>query len=207
MLAVSHYSPSLVAPYVCASTSKTSLFSLQVWREKNTLVCLKQNTGCARWICLSAHHTLDLWLEISKLHRIPSNNAYLRFPSANFWSSTCYLDKRSLHPASDLFYFRTVVLLCVSSKPPEELLCPLVSRGGTKSRYVDNVPELFGVLFFCTTTSTVQLQEQVQAKALQELMTQMTDQCFNKCAKTSGGERLTSSEQGCLAMCMDRCVI
>ncbi|CAM9313371.1 unnamed protein product [Scytosiphon promiscuus] len=47
------------------------------------------------------------------------------------------------------------------------------------------------------------LQEQVQAKALQELMTQMTDQCFNKCAKTSG-ERISSSEQGCLAMCMDR---
>eukprot|EP00903_Cladosiphon_okamuranus_P018360 g16891.t1 len=49
-----------------------------------------------------------------------------------------------------------------------------------------------------------QLQEQVQAKALQELMTQMTDQCFKRCAKTSGGERLTSSEQSCLAMCMDR---
>ncbi len=51
-----------------------------------------------------------------------------------------------------------------------------------------------------------QLQEQVQAKALQELMQQMTDQCFNRCAKTSGGERMTSSEQGCLAMCMDRWV-
>lgn len=50
----------------------------------------------------------------------------------------------------------------------------------------------------------IQLQEQVQAKALQELMTQMTDQCFNRCAKTSGGERLASGEQGCLAMCMDR---
>ncbi|CAN0550577.1 unnamed protein product, partial [Ectocarpus sp. 12 AP-2014] len=50
------------------------------------------------------------------------------------------------------------------------------------------------------------LQEQVQAKALQELMTQMTDQCFNRCAKTSSGDRISSSEQGCLAMCMDRCV-
>ncbi|CAB1114097.1 unnamed protein product [Ectocarpus sp. 4 AP-2014] len=49
-----------------------------------------------------------------------------------------------------------------------------------------------------------QLQEQVQAKALQELMTQMTDQCFNRCAKTSSGDRINSSEQGCLAMCMDR---
>ncbi|CAM9425784.1 unnamed protein product [Ectocarpus sp. 12 AP-2014] len=49
-----------------------------------------------------------------------------------------------------------------------------------------------------------QLQEQVQAKALQELMTQMTDQCFNRCAKTSSGDRISSSEQGCLAMCMDR---
>ncbi|CAN0478994.1 unnamed protein product [Ascophyllum nodosum] len=49
-----------------------------------------------------------------------------------------------------------------------------------------------------------QVQEQVQAKAMQELMTQMTDQCFNRCAKTSSGDRLTSSEQGCLAMCMDR---
>ncbi|CAN0299387.1 unnamed protein product [Scytosiphon promiscuus] len=34
----------------------------------------------------------------------------------------------------------------------------------------------------------------------------MTDQCFNKCAKTSG-ERISSSEQGCLAMCMDRSVV
>lgn len=51
------------------------------------------------------------------------------------------------------------------------------------------------------------MQQQVQAKALQELMTQMTDQCFNRCAKTSGGERLASSEQSCLALCMDRYVI
>lgn len=68
---------------------------------------------------------------------------------------------------------------------------------------------MFGSSLPCTITAAAaaaKLQEQVQAKALQELMTQMTDQCFNRCAKTSGGERLTSSEQGCLAQCMDRCV-
>ena len=53
-------------------------------------------------------------------------------------------------------------------------------------------------------TLSEQLQEQVQAKALQELMTQMTDQCFTRCAKTASGDRLNSSEQGCMAMCMDR---
>ncbi|CAM9418470.1 unnamed protein product, partial [Choristocarpus tenellus] len=50
----------------------------------------------------------------------------------------------------------------------------------------------------------LQLQQELQAQAMQEMVQKMTEQCFNKCAKPNRGDRLDSSEQSCLAMCMDR---
>ncbi|CAM9863347.1 unnamed protein product [Discosporangium mesarthrocarpum] len=48
------------------------------------------------------------------------------------------------------------------------------------------------------------LQQELQAQAMQDMVTKMTEQCFQKCAKPNRGDRLDSSEQSCLAMCMDR---
>ena len=49
-----------------------------------------------------------------------------------------------------------------------------------------------------------QLQQEMAVKQVQELATKMTEKCFERCAKTSSGDRLSSSEQSCLALCMDR---
>ncbi|CAM9655356.1 unnamed protein product [Heterosigma akashiwo] len=49
------------------------------------------------------------------------------------------------------------------------------------------------------------IRQEVQAQALQELVQKMTEKCHAKCAGTDG-DRLSSREQNCLAMCMDRYV-
>merc|ERR1712080_203885 len=47
------------------------------------------------------------------------------------------------------------------------------------------------------------VQTQVALANMQELLTKITDKCFKKCI-SSPGSSLTSSDQKCLAMCMDR---
>mmetsp|Transcript_13945 Transcript_13945/g.20669 ORF Transcript_13945/g.20669 Transcript_13945/m.20669 type:complete len:87 (+) Transcript_13945:31-291(+) len=39
---------------------------------------------------------------------------------------------------------------------------------------------------------------------VQEMASKLTQKCFSKCAKTYKGNRLDSSEQSCIALCMDR---
>mmetsp|Transcript_5114 Transcript_5114/g.10618 ORF Transcript_5114/g.10618 Transcript_5114/m.10618 type:complete len:83 (+) Transcript_5114:452-700(+) len=48
-----------------------------------------------------------------------------------------------------------------------------------------------------------QVRGEVQAAALQELFTKISEKCFIKCVPKPGS-KLSSSEQKCLAMCMDR---
>ncbi|DBA89900.1 hypothetical protein WJX79_009689 [Trebouxia sp. C0005] len=48
-----------------------------------------------------------------------------------------------------------------------------------------------------------QLRERVQAAMVQEYLTTVRDSCFEKCV-TKPSTSLSSSEQQCLARCMDR---
>merc|ERR1712105_285293 len=46
-------------------------------------------------------------------------------------------------------------------------------------------------------------QQQVALANMQELLVKVTDKCFKKCI-TSPGSSMGSSDQKCVAMCMDR---
>lgn len=48
-----------------------------------------------------------------------------------------------------------------------------------------------------------QVKQQIALANAQELLTKMTEKCFKKCISRPGTE-LDSSEQKCVAMCMDR---
>ncbi|XP_038120948.1 mitochondrial import inner membrane translocase subunit Tim13 [Culex quinquefasciatus] len=48
-----------------------------------------------------------------------------------------------------------------------------------------------------------QVKQQIALANAQELLTKMTEKCFKKCISKPGTE-LDSSEQKCIAMCMDR---
>ncbi|XP_055614270.1 mitochondrial import inner membrane translocase subunit Tim13 [Uranotaenia lowii] len=48
-----------------------------------------------------------------------------------------------------------------------------------------------------------QVKQQIALANAQELLTKMTEKCFKKCVGKPGTE-LDSSEQKCIAMCMDR---
>lgn len=48
-----------------------------------------------------------------------------------------------------------------------------------------------------------QVKQQIALANAQELLTKMTEKCFKKCVQKPGSE-LDSSEQKCVAMCMDR---
>ncbi|GJQ67685.1 hypothetical protein Trydic_g16511 [Trypoxylus dichotomus] len=48
-----------------------------------------------------------------------------------------------------------------------------------------------------------QVKQQIAVANAQELLTKMTEKCFKKCI-TKPGTSLDSSEQKCVAMCMDR---
>lgn len=48
-----------------------------------------------------------------------------------------------------------------------------------------------------------QVKQQIALANAQELLTKMTEKCFKKCISKPGTE-LDSSEQKCVAMCMDR---
>lgn len=47
------------------------------------------------------------------------------------------------------------------------------------------------------------VKQQIALANAQELLTKMTEKCFKKCVNRPGSE-LDSSEQKCIAMCMDR---
>nr|CAI5840452.1 unnamed protein product [Callosobruchus analis] len=48
-----------------------------------------------------------------------------------------------------------------------------------------------------------QVKQQIAVANAQELLTKMTEKCFKKCVNKPGTS-LDSSEQKCVAMCMDR---
>ncbi|XP_018575825.1 mitochondrial import inner membrane translocase subunit Tim13-B [Anoplophora glabripennis] len=48
-----------------------------------------------------------------------------------------------------------------------------------------------------------QVKQQIAVANAQELLTKMTEKCFKKCI-SKPGTSLDSSEQKCIAMCMDR---
>ncbi|XP_012263626.1 mitochondrial import inner membrane translocase subunit Tim13-B [Athalia rosae] len=48
-----------------------------------------------------------------------------------------------------------------------------------------------------------QVKQQIAVANAQELLTKMTEKCFKKCV-LKPGTSLDSSEQKCVAMCMDR---
>ncbi|XP_037812287.1 mitochondrial import inner membrane translocase subunit Tim13 [Lucilia sericata] len=48
-----------------------------------------------------------------------------------------------------------------------------------------------------------QVKQQIAVANAQELLTKMTEKCFNKCINKPGVS-LDSSEQKCISMCMDR---
>ncbi|CAB3374505.1 mitochondrial import inner membrane translocase subunit Tim13 [Cloeon dipterum] len=48
-----------------------------------------------------------------------------------------------------------------------------------------------------------QVKQQMAIMSAQELLSKMTEKCFKKCV-TKPGTSLDSSEQKCVAMCMDR---
>ncbi|KAJ9592693.1 hypothetical protein L9F63_015637 [Diploptera punctata] len=48
-----------------------------------------------------------------------------------------------------------------------------------------------------------QVKQQIAVANAQELLTKMTEKCFKKCINKPG-TTLDSSEQKCIAMCMDR---
>ncbi|XP_059470519.1 mitochondrial import inner membrane translocase subunit Tim13-like [Neocloeon triangulifer] len=48
-----------------------------------------------------------------------------------------------------------------------------------------------------------QVKQQMAIMTAQELLSKMTEKCFKKCV-TKPGTSLDSSEQKCVAMCMDR---
>ncbi|XP_046687557.1 mitochondrial import inner membrane translocase subunit Tim13-A-like [Homalodisca vitripennis] len=48
-----------------------------------------------------------------------------------------------------------------------------------------------------------QVKQQIAVANAQELLTKMTEKCFRKCVQTPGTS-LSTSEQKCVAMCMDR---
>ncbi|KAL9878268.1 mitochondrial import inner membrane translocase subunit Tim13 [Glossina fuscipes] len=48
-----------------------------------------------------------------------------------------------------------------------------------------------------------QVKQQIAVANAQELLTKMTEKCFNKCI-IKPGVQLDSSEQKCISMCMDR---
>ncbi|KAM7346379.1 mitochondrial import inner membrane translocase subunit Tim13-like [Cochliomyia hominivorax] len=48
-----------------------------------------------------------------------------------------------------------------------------------------------------------QVKQQIAIANAQELLTKMTEKCFNKCINKPG-HSLDSSEQKCISMCMDR---
>ncbi|PNF32777.1 Mitochondrial import inner membrane translocase subunit Tim13 [Cryptotermes secundus] len=48
-----------------------------------------------------------------------------------------------------------------------------------------------------------QVKQQIAVANAQELLTKMTEKCFKKCINKPGTS-LDSSEQKCVAMCMDR---
>ncbi|XP_050306091.1 mitochondrial import inner membrane translocase subunit Tim13 [Anthonomus grandis grandis] len=48
-----------------------------------------------------------------------------------------------------------------------------------------------------------QVKQQIAIANAQELLTKMTEKCFKKCI-SKPGTSLDSSEQKCVAMCMDR---
>ncbi|XP_004523520.1 mitochondrial import inner membrane translocase subunit Tim13-like [Ceratitis capitata] len=50
-----------------------------------------------------------------------------------------------------------------------------------------------------------QVKQQIAVANAQELLTKMTEKCFNKCI-SKPGLQLDSSEQKCISMCMDRFV-
>jgi mitochondrial import inner membrane translocase subunit TIM13 len=47
------------------------------------------------------------------------------------------------------------------------------------------------------------VKQQIALANAQELLTKMTEKCFKKCINRPGNE-LDSSDQKCIAMCMDR---
>lgn len=47
------------------------------------------------------------------------------------------------------------------------------------------------------------VKQQIALANAQELLTKMTEKCFRKCIGKPGSE-LDSSDQKCIAMCMDR---
>jgi mitochondrial import inner membrane translocase subunit TIM13 len=49
------------------------------------------------------------------------------------------------------------------------------------------------------------VRNEVQQQTLQDLITKVGEKCFEKCV-TKPSAKLSSSEQKCLAMCMDRYV-
>ncbi|XP_043260633.1 mitochondrial import inner membrane translocase subunit Tim13-B [Colletes latitarsis] len=48
-----------------------------------------------------------------------------------------------------------------------------------------------------------QIKQQIAVANAQELLTKMTEKCFKKCI-SKPGTALDTSEQKCIAMCMDR---
>lgn len=49
-----------------------------------------------------------------------------------------------------------------------------------------------------------QVRQQMLIANTQELLGKMTEKCFKKCINKPGSDGLDSSEQKCVAMCMDR---
>ena len=52
------------------------------------------------------------------------------------------------------------------------------------------------------------VRQEVQQQTMQELFTKISEKCFTICVapNSSKGNKLSASEQKCLAMCMDRYV-
>ena len=50
-----------------------------------------------------------------------------------------------------------------------------------------------------------QVQQQVALANMQELLQKVTDKCFKKCI-TSPGSSMSSSDNKCVSLCMDRSV-
>ena len=51
-----------------------------------------------------------------------------------------------------------------------------------------------------------QVQQQVALANMQELLQKVTDKCFKRCI-TSPGSSMSSSDNKCVSLCMDRSVI
>mmetsp|Transcript_7138 Transcript_7138/g.12516 ORF Transcript_7138/g.12516 Transcript_7138/m.12516 type:complete len:81 (-) Transcript_7138:48-290(-) len=49
-----------------------------------------------------------------------------------------------------------------------------------------------------------QVRNEMQAAAMQQMFTTISEKCFQKCVASRPGSELTGTQQKCLAMCMDR---